>query len=68
MKNYENFINTWGSGKNNHFDGEYIYNEKDDYKYIGFNLFDFEDIYYESVEIDKSYRKIHIIRNYKKYV
>ena len=56
MKNYGNFIkeNLWGSGENKDFNGEYIPIKKDNYKYIGFNELDFEEIYDQTEEIEKS--------------
>jgi hypothetical protein len=55
VKNYGNYIKeeSWGSGKNEDFDGQYIENEKDNYKYIGYDVINFEKIVDESKEIDK---------------
>ena len=55
MKNYNNYIkeNYWGSGKNNDFDGQYIDNENDSYKYIGYNLFNVEEVFDLFEEIQK---------------
>ena len=56
MKNFNNYIkeNIWGTGKNNDFDGTYVENLKDDYKFLGYDIIDFEEIADSVEEIDKN--------------
>lgn len=44
----------WGTGINNDFDGSYLPSNNDNYRYIGYNKLDFEDIINECVELPKS--------------
>lgn len=55
MKNYNNHIKeNWGSGENKDFNGEYIPSKKDLFHYVGYNLFDMEDVWDHSKVIPKN--------------
>lgn len=44
----------WGTGVNNDFNGTYLPLNNDNYRYIGYNKFDFEDIIDKCEELSKS--------------
>lgn len=55
MKKFDNYIKerVWGSGKNEDFNGVYLENPDDAYKFIGYDVIDFEEIVDSTEEIDK---------------
>ena len=56
ISNFNDFINedVWGSGENKDLNGEYIKSASDEYDYIGYNIFDMEEIWeYEQISIDE---------------